>query len=162
LIGLVITAEKAHDGYGTNVPTTLEVSEGDVLTLVVHHRESAFVYPVTPGEAMLRITDPTIVTGPLDEAQLAAAKRRIEEANPPASTSPRPTIVCRVPALRGLSLRGAKLRLRAAHCGVGQVHLAGDAAVGTGKVVKQFHAGGTELPAGTSVAVKLGPPLPRG
>jgi hypothetical protein len=160
VVGMVITTEKAHDAHGTEVPTTLEVSEGDVLTLVVHHREGAYIYPVQAGEGF-PWSDPTIVTGPPDEAELAAAKRRVEEANPPAPTLPPPTVSCTVPALRGLSLRGAKLRLRAAHCGIGQVHLAGDATAGTGKVVKQFHLAGTELPAGAPVAVKLGPPLPR-
>jgi hypothetical protein len=160
LVGMVITAQKARDANGANVPTTLEVSEGDVITLVVHHRDGSYLYPVSPGGSFTA-GPTTIIVGPADEAELAAAKRRVEEANPPAPTSPPPTISCTVPALRGLSLRGAKLRLRAAHCGIGQVHLAGGATASGGKVLKQFHFAGAELPAGTPVAVKLGPPLPR-
>lgn len=150
---VTITTKKAHDANGTEVPTTLEVSEGDVITLVVHHREGAYLYPVREGEGFVW-TPTTIIVGPPDEAQLAEEKRRIEEA---ATLSTPPTVPCKVPALRGLSLRGAKLHLRAAHCGVGQVHLAGGATAGTGKVVKQFHFAGAELPAGAPVAVKLGP-----
>jgi hypothetical protein len=48
------------------------------------------------------------------------------------------------------------VRLRAAHCAIGQVHLAAGATAGKGKVVKQFRAAGTDLAAGTPVAVKLG------
>jgi hypothetical protein len=157
-VAWMITTPKAHDAHGTEVPTTLEVSEGDVLTLVVHHREGAYIYPVQAGEGFVWAPT-TIIVGPPDEAELAAAKRRAEEANPPAPVAPTPPVLCTVPALRGLSLRGAKLRLRGAHCGVGQVHLAGAATAASGKVVKQFHFAGAELPAGTPVGVKLGPPL---
>lgn len=85
-----------------------------------------------------------------------AAKGVREEADPPASVEEPPVLSCKVPFLRGLSLRGAKKRLRAAHCGVGAAHLAPGATLGKGKVVKQFRAAGTRIPVGVPVAVKLG------
>jgi hypothetical protein len=49
-----------------------------------------------------------------------------------------------------------KRLLLGSDCGVGGVHLARGATRGKGKVVKQFRAAGTELTAGTPVAIKLG------
>jgi len=161
----LVTAEKAHAADGTNVPTTLEVSEGDVITLVVHHREGSYAYPVQAGEGWSGgRREPTIIKGPPDEKEIAEAlqrefeeaRRRVEEANPPAGISPTPPVPCRVPTLHGLSLAAAKARLRAGHCSIGQVHLGSGATAGKGKVVKQFHGAGTELVAGAPVAVKLG------
>lgn len=45
----LISAQHAHDALGTEVPTTLSVSEGDVITLTVPHREGSYVYPVVAG-----------------------------------------------------------------------------------------------------------------
>lgn len=56
ITALGITAAAAHDADGTGVPTSLVVSEGDVITLVVHHRSgnpatgNPFMYPVMSGE----------------------------------------------------------------------------------------------------------------
>lgn len=49
-----IAAEPAHDAIGSAVPTTLSVSQGDVVTLTVHHHSASpagggFVYPVLSG-----------------------------------------------------------------------------------------------------------------
>ena len=76
------------------------------------------------------------------------------------STAAEPTIApppsCKVPALRGLSVKAAKARLRGAHCSLGKVQVPHGVTAGKGKVVKQFDAAGTELAAGAPVAVKLG------
>jgi hypothetical protein len=164
-----IVAAKAHDADGTNVPTTLEQTGQDVVTLVVHHRAgnsaaggAPFDYPITPGEGWEGGFQTIIVTGPPDETELRELserermEREIIEASPAAVVEPPPVVTCKVPTLRGYSLRGAKNRLRVAHCGIGAVHLATGATVGKGKVVKQFHDAGTELAAGSPVAVKLG------
>lgn len=160
LIAFQIHAQPAHDLEGTNVPTTLEVSGGDVLTVIVHHREGSYVYPVTAGEGWTETyQEPVIVKGPPDETELEEARRRLEAANPPAVIPPTPlppSSTCVVPTLQGLSLRAAKLRLHAAHCSIGEVHRAAGATASNGKVVKQFRAAGTELGAGSPVAVKLG------
>ena len=50
-----ITAVGAHDADGRAVPTTLVVTEPDLITLLVHHRDGvpatgeSFDYPITPG-----------------------------------------------------------------------------------------------------------------
>ena len=157
-----ITANEAHDADGATVPTTLELTGREVVTLTVHHREgnpaaawAPFAYPIIGGPGWpggFR----TIVVPLENPFAIAEAERKIIEANPPAPTEPLPVITCKVPTLRGYSLRGAKNRLRAAHCGIGAVRLAAGATAGKGKVVKQFHPAGTELAAGAPVAVKLG------
>ena len=155
-----IIAEEAHDAVGTTVPTTVKLTARDVVTLTVHHREgnpaaagASFVYPISGGGGWTGGF--TTVVVPM-ENPFAELERKIIEANPPATLEPLPEITCEVPTLRGYSLRGAKNRLRAAHCGFGAVHLAVGATLGKGKVVKQFHPAGTELAAGAPVAVKLG------
>jgi hypothetical protein len=155
-----IVAEKAHDRIGTEVPTTLEVSAGDVITLVVHHREGSYVYPVSAGPAPEGgYPAPVIIKGPPDEAELREM-REAEERSREASThlpEPAPFVPapCTVPSLHGLSLKTAKAWLRAAHCAIGGVHLAAGATAGNGKVVKQFDPAGTRRPAGAAIAVKL-------
>jgi hypothetical protein len=155
-----INAEEAHDADGATVPTTLELTGREVVTLTVHHREgnpaadwAPFDYPVVGGSGWAGGFRTEIV---VMENPFAEAERKIIEANPPAPTEPLPVITCKVPTLRGYSLRGAKNRLRAGHCAVGAVRLAAGATLGKGKVVKQFHSAGTELTAGAPVAVKLG------
>jgi hypothetical protein len=48
-----ITAEPAHDAIGTEVPTSLSVSNGDVLTMTIHYRAGhegqPYVYPIIGG-----------------------------------------------------------------------------------------------------------------
>ena len=155
-----INAEAAHDAVGAAVPTTLELTGRDVVTLTVHHREgnpaaawAPFDYPVVGGSGWPGGFQTIVVEmkNPLGEPG-----QTVIEANPPASTEPAPVPICKVPSLRGDSLRGAKNRLRAAHCGIGAVHLAAGATLDKGKVVKQFHAAGTELAAGAPIAVKIG------
>jgi hypothetical protein len=160
-----ITAEQAHDADGATVPTTLELTGRDVITLIVHHREgnqaaawAPFDYPVVGGSGWPGGFRTIVV--PM-ENPFAEAERKIIEANPPAVIPPfepnfTPAPGCRVPKLTGLSRRAAVAKLRAAHCGVGAIHLAVGATAGKGKVVRQFHPAGTELAAGAPVAVKLG------
>jgi hypothetical protein len=143
-----IAAEPAHDADGATVPTTVKLTEGDIVTLIVHYRAgnpaaagAPFVFPIVGGPGWsggwfygsVEINEPTPGTQP---------------------TPPAPT--CKVPSLRGISLGRAKARLRAAHCAIGQVHLAAGATAGKGKVVKQFRTVGSDLAAGAPVAVKLG------
>jgi hypothetical protein len=165
-----ITAEKARDADGARVPTTLEMTGEDEITLTVHHRAgnpaaggAPFDYPITAGEGWEGGPFQTvIVKGPPDETELREISERermekmIIEASPAAQVEPPPAVTCKVPLLRGYSLRGAKNRLRVAHCGIGAIHLAAGATAGKGKVVRQFHPAGTELEGGAPVAVKLG------
>lgn len=151
-----IEAVKASAADGANVPTTLEQTGRDVVTLVVHHRAGnpaaggvPFDYPIIQGEGWEGgfFTGIVQMSNPNGEPAGSLA----DEPSPSMSA-----VRCTVPRLRGLDLRAAKARLRAAHCGVGEVHLAVGATAGKGKVVKQFHTAGLELAAGVPVAVKLG------
>lgn len=156
-LGLTLRAEPAHDAVGAGVPTTLEETDNEEVTLTVHFREgnpasdwAPFDYPVVAGTGWPGGFQTTVVEmkNPLGEPG------QVTDANPPA-TEPAPVPICKVPSLRGYSLRGAKKRLRAAHCVIGGVHFAFRATIDGSKVVKQYRAAGTELAPGTRVAVKL-------
>ena len=146
-----IEAVPAYAADGTAVATSVRLSEnekGYVVTMIVHHRAgnpaaggAPYVYPIQ-GSAQ---------TG----GSFAAA---VEVKPTPAAaepTAPAPSPPCKVPALRGLSLKAAKARLRAAHFTLGTVRLEAPTTARNGKVVKQFRAAGTQLPANAHVSVKL-------
>jgi hypothetical protein len=145
-----IEAEPAHDAEGSTVPTTVKLSEGNIITMIVHYRAgnpaaggAPFVFPITDGVGWSGgfFTGVVEISSPLPPA--------VEQSATALAT-------CKVPSLRGLGLRSAKSSLRASHCAIGQVRLAKGATAGKGKVVKQFRVAGTELAAGAPVAVKLG------
>jgi hypothetical protein len=162
-----IDAIAAHAADGATVPTSLLLSEGDVITLTVHDRAgnpaeggAPFAYPILPGVGWEGgFPTMTVVKGPPDEMEIEAERRAREGQETAPLTAPAdeaaPTPICTVPPLHGLGLRGAKARLRARHCSVGQVHLARGATRGSGRVVKQFEPAGTVLAVGAPVAIKL-------
>jgi hypothetical protein len=91
---MVIVPEPAHDANGAAVPTSLAVSEEDVITLIVHHRAgnpaaggAPFAYPVSSGPAFIIGEGTVIVQGPLDESEIREARERIERENPAAQPS---------------------------------------------------------------------------
>lgn len=93
---LTITAPEARDAAGADVPTTLGVSEGNVLTLTVHHRAgdplaegAPFDYPVVQGPAWVVIGEGHIVPAPLLES-VADTQRAIEWNSPAAQPPPMP------------------------------------------------------------------------
>lgn len=73
----------------------------------------------------------------------------------PTTAPSRPT--CRVPKLRGKTLKSAKKRIRAAHCKVGKLTKKEGATAKDGEVVKQVPKPGTTFPADTAVKVTLAP-----
>jgi PASTA domain len=155
-----LASPEASDAEGATVPTTLEKTGEDEVTMTFHFRAgnpaadgAPFVYPIITGAGW---SGGWHDFSELIPGEFERSERQIIEANPAAKIEPPPAPTCKVPTLRGYSLRGAKNRLRAAHCGIGAVHLADGASLGKGKVVKQFHSAGTELAAGAPVAVKLG------
>jgi hypothetical protein len=164
-----IEAIDAHAADGATVPTSLLLSEGDVITLTVHDREgnpaaggAPFAYPILAGQGWEGgFPTTTVIKGPPDEKEIAEARaREAQESAPPTgpiapTAEPAPKPVCTVPSLHGLGLQGARARLRAGHCAVGKVRLVRGATRGKGKVVKQFEPAGTQLAAGAPVAVKL-------
>ena len=138
-----ISAGSAHDADGTTVPTSLSVSGANVITLTVHHRAgdpaaggAPFDYPVNPGPGWEGGFSTVTVIVPSDDQQLREA---------PAG--------CRVPGLKGASLKASRKRLDKAGCKLGKVRWQRSR---TAKVVKQDVAPGRLLPTGTTISVKLG------
>ncbi|MFT3865456.1 MAG: IPT/TIG domain-containing protein [Solirubrobacterales bacterium] len=65
-------------------------------------------------------------------------------------------VACKVPKLKGKSLRAAKKALAKAHCKLGKVSTEKGVTAKSGKVVKVSPSQGSSRPAGTKVSVKLG------
>ena len=163
----LIQAEAAHDADGSTVPTSLSVSEGDVITLTVHHQAgnpaaggAPFVYPINPGPGWEGGFVTEIVVGPKDEQELREERERIAREEREALEAQwgkgEAAKSCLVPRLKGRSLKASKRRLREADCRVGKVRTLKGATARTGKVVKQSPLPGQELASGTPVSVALG------
>ena len=140
-----IYAEPAHDAEGSTVPTTLIVSEGDIVTLVVHHRAgnpaaggASFVYPVTAGAGW---------EGGFHTEYMDIPDELSEE-----GVSPAP-LECIVPRVAGQSLKAARRNLNRANCKLGNISGRRSRAV---RVVKQYRHPGALLAVGTEVGVKVG------
>jgi sugar lactone lactonase YvrE len=76
---MLIAAERAHDAVGTEVPTSLSVSEGNVLTLTVGHRGGNYVYPVIAGAGWEGGYTTELIVGPKDEQEVKEEQERIEK-----------------------------------------------------------------------------------
>lgn len=153
-VAFEIVAEPAHDAVGTSVPTTIAISEGDVVTLTVHHRAgnpaaggAPFRYPVLDGMGWEGGFQTTIIEGPPDEQQ----KRHALGATQPEQAS----VLCHVPKLKGRSMKDAQRALQTSNCRLGKVHHRGGG--GSSQfVVKQGMPAGTELLSGFRVWVTIG------
>lgn len=162
-----IVAQAAHDAVGSTVPTSLEVSAGNVVTLVVHHRAGnptaagvPFTYPVVYGQGWEGGFHTKILVGPKDEAELREERERAAREEREAETSSvdgdKATVRCVVPRLKDWSLRAAKKRLAKAGCKIGEVRTLGDVESGSGKIVRQSPKPGVVRASGTAVRVTLG------
>jgi hypothetical protein len=151
-----ITAVGAHDADGRAVPTTLVVTEPDLITLLVHHRDGVpatgepFDYPITPGSGWT-------VTEQGGNVPPEVVVRPVESSPNPGSFEQFPQIDsgCRVPRLRGRTLRPSKRLLRSSGCRVGAVRKRSSARMRSARVVRQFPRPGTKLAGGSTVAVTL-------
>jgi len=149
-LAFTIAAQSAHDVDGTAVPTTLAVSEGNVITLTVHHRAgnpaaggTPFDYPILAGAGWEGGFQSHEIAGPATGSGSPATE--------PATLASPPSY-CRVPYLWGESLRASRRLLRHAHCQLGEVR---GGRSRRARVVKQFRRPGKILPAGTEVGVKV-------
>jgi len=131
-LAMQIEAIAAHDADGTTVPTTLAVTQPNIITLTVHHRGGSFVYPVTTGEGWEGGFHTEIIEMPPDEF-------------------PPPPPTCAVPDLTGRSLRASRKILHQSHCRLGAIR---GEQVRTAHVVKQYRQIGRSLPLWTKVEVK--------
>lgn len=104
-VSWTISAEPAHDATGANVPTSLEVSEGDVVTLFVHHRagnpltSQPFVYPVVDGPGFEMGFESTTFSVPMPPPDPPAEAPK-EEAAQAAPRAPRKGEIGGPPAFR--------------------------------------------------------------
>jgi hypothetical protein len=144
---MTISAEAAHDATGANVPTTLEATGDEVITLIVHHRAgnpvaggAPFDYPVLAGPGFESSYQPVSVQMPPVEALGAA---------PPEGDQ------CVVPILKGKSLRASRKQLARSGCILGRVIRKGNPGK-SAKVFGQNPRAGATLGLGGSVSVKLG------
>ena len=155
-----ISATPAHDASGATVPTSLAVSDVDVITLTVHHRAgnpladgAPFAYPVRPGSPWIVIdeggTVPPLLEVNVDEETF----NPMELVNHRSSLDVSPR--CLVPKLSGRSLTAAKRRLRNANCKIGRVSKRKGAAAKAGRVVKQNPKAGMVRAGGATVNVTL-------
>ncbi len=160
---LKISAEAAHDAKGTRVPTTLAVSDGDIITLTVHHRAGnpeadgeSFDYPIMAGPSWSGSYETVIVQGPPDEAELKEMRERQErEAREASEAKEREEVHCVVPVLKGKSLRASRKILVRNGCSLGRVALRKTDSKKSAKVVSQSHWAGAVLKPGAPVGVKL-------
>ncbi len=149
-IAFAIVAGPAHDAIGTDVPTSLGVSEGNVLTLTVHHRAgnparggAPFDYPVMAGAGWEGGFQTTYVVMPPPKLSVETVE------------SPSMSIGCVAPALAGKGLKSARRRLRRAGCKLGRVsgRRSKDA-----RVVRQNPPPGELLAPGAEVSLALAHP----
>lgn len=159
----VIPAPPAHDANGATAPTSLAISEGDVVTLTVHHRAgnvaaggAPFAYPISWGMGWGGGFHTVITVGPKDEAELREERERIERERfaigLPGSKR------CFVPKLDGMTLKRSKQRLKDSGCEIGKVTKLKGATARTGRTVRQSPEPGRELKAGAAVNVTLARP----
>jgi hypothetical protein len=148
-LAMTIQAQAAHDSEGKAVPTTLAVTQPNVITLTVHHRAgnpaadgAPFDYPVMRGVGW--------------EGGFQTQEGQIEQTPPPEVIAPSPVLtiaICRPPNLVGKSLKASRKLLRKFNCKLGPVR--GERSKGA-KVAKQYRPPRRSLPAGSEVGVKLG------
>jgi hypothetical protein len=158
VVNVLIAAEHAHDASGASVPTSLVVTEPDLITLVVHHRAgnpaeggASFDYPITAGAGWTVIEQ----GGTVPSEVVVASDEEIPNSFA-FQQFPRIEPSCRVPSLRGRSLRTSRHLLLASDCRVGAIRRRRGATGKTAKVVRQSPRPGTELAGGSPVAVTLG------
>jgi len=137
---LTFTAIEAHDAEGVTVPTTLAVTQPNILTLTVHHRAgnpaaggAPFRYPVVAGRGY------------------EGGFQTIHVAMSPTEQAPAP-VQCVVPDLTDRTLKTSRRMLTRANCSLGPVR--GERSRGA-RVVRQYRAAGKSLPLGTEVGVKV-------
>lgn len=140
---LSINAVQAHDAEGATVPTTLTVTQPNIVTLTVHHREgnlaaagAPFTYPILAGsgwEGGFRT-----ITVPMDQPHPPTS-------TPPATTTAPPPAPERVLVTRALG--EDKLYFRP-HSFL----LSADGTFGVGKVQWKSYGGGAATASGRAFA----------
>jgi hypothetical protein len=153
----VIDAERAHGADGAEVPTSLEVRPGNVITLLVHHRAgnpaaggAPFDYPIEAGGGWELGSGPVQIFGPPDEAELKKRATPVQDAaSEPAASDPVPlTLVCKpvVNPYAGTRYEGvnlSKITATGIACGVAR------------RVAREAHGKALEMPLPASGILQL-------
>jgi IPT/TIG domain/PASTA domain len=110
------------------------------------------------SENTITATSPPAAAGPVPVtvttvAGTASSAQQFVYTTPP----PPPAPTCKVPKLKGKTLKSAKKRIRAADCRVGKLTKKEGATAKDGKVVKQAPKPGVTVPANTKVKMTLAP-----
>jgi hypothetical protein len=105
--------------------------------------------PPSPVAGAFPVTVTTI-------AGAATAAQQFTYTAPPTPPAPAPP-TCKVPKLKGKTLKSAKKRIRAADCRVGTLTKKEGATAKNGEVVKQVPRPGVTVPVNTKVKVTLAP-----
>jgi len=158
VLALTIEAEAAHDAVGVNVPTSLAVSGGALITLTVYHRAgnplaggAPFTYPIISGQGWAGGFQTEMVVGPPDESELRAQRER-EEREAQGAKRRRS---CTVPTLKGESRRAAKRQLKRARCRLGTVRVREGSHRARVRVIRQRPKPGVVLLPGSPVNLIL-------
>jgi hypothetical protein len=159
-VALSISAAPAHDAIGTSVPTTLEVTDGNIVTLTVHHRAgnpkaggAVFDYPIIAGEGWEGGFQTSIVQMPPAEADPRAQRER--EAREASEREAFKNSHCVVPSLKGRSLRTSRKLLARSGCNLGRATLRQATSPKNARVVSQSRWTGTVLKPGATVGIRL-------
>jgi IPT/TIG domain/PASTA domain len=140
---------------GTDLENTTSVTFGGIPAAFGQVSESSLVATTPPSAA-----GPVLVTVKTLAGSSTAAQPFSYQNAPAASPAPAPISApaktCKVPTLKGKSLKASKTKIKGADCKVGKVTKLKGAKAATGKVVGQNKKPGTVLPAGTIVKVTLG------
>jgi hypothetical protein len=161
-----INVASARDAVGSHVPTSLSVSGGDVITLIVHHHAgnpaaggAPFIYPIVAGAGWEGGFHTEVVVGPKDQQELKEEQERVarekQEALEREWERERAPSGCLVPKLKGRSLKASKKLLEDAECLIGSVRKLKGATGRTGRVVGQSPKPGTQLAPWATVKVTL-------
>jgi PASTA domain-containing protein/IPT/TIG domain-containing protein len=142
---------------GTQVSITGTELEG--ATAVKFGSSSALSFSVASETQINAVapsgTSPVTVTV-TTPAGTATASQAFGYTAPPAPPAP-PAPTCKVPKLKGKTLKSAKKRIRAADCRVGKLTKKEGATAKDGEVVKQVPKPGATVPTTTKVKVTLAP-----
>jgi PASTA domain-containing protein len=139
--GVNFSPNRADAPYTTNTWESVAFQPGSTTAWVGGTNGALLMTSQSNALPSAPITTPPAVTPPIS--------------TPPGGAKPKPR--CKVPNLKGKSLKVAAKKLKVAHCALGKVTKKEGATAKNGKVTKASQKPGKSLPAGTKIKVTLAP-----